>query len=588
MSKRKERRASDAQIQEVLLLGLAKVAPQVLFSVIFMGMLIAYFAYNSAPTTYIVTWLVVLFGVSTGRFLTTRFLSKDKTIPIKYKVFLISSVTFFAGIAHSLGLLFFPYLSFSERAVQTLMHIGFAAGSIPSTGGYKPFYLWFTSSTLPPLAIAWIAYPLPEVDHLLQLVIATMVISFYIFDSHLAKNYFNFYESSYNTGKQLKSAKGDLEASNKRLATALDDAVKASESKTRFLAAASHDLRQPIHTLSLFGAALSLRKLDTKTKQITERMTAAIKNLADQMDGLLDISKLDAGVVSMNERSFDLGALAQQISNAFQPIAEENGLELILDNPYPYCIVRSDSQQLSRLIQNIVANAIKYTDQGSVTISLKDLVEDWELTITDTGCGISDDEKEKIFDEFYQVGNREPDCELGLGLGLAIVRRLCTILDIKLVLQSELNKGSEFILSIHKSDTQEMSLVTTETEADSIAGLDILCVDDDEPVRMAIDALLTEMGCKVRVCANRTSALEEVKNKAPDILICDLRLKGSETGIDVVKQINSAIGRIPTIIVSGETDSESIHMVMAAGLTLLHKPLSAQQLKTEILKIKSA
>jgi signal transduction histidine kinase len=550
-----------------------------------MGGTICYFVYTHVPIWQWAGWLTILIIVSSARFWIIKNTAKDKAIPISVRISIIALITLLAGITHSLSLLFFPQMSFAERSIQTLMHLGFAAGSIPSTGGYRPFHLSFTASTLLPLAFAWLVYPTPEVDGVMRLVIAAMVFSFFIFYMITAKNYFSFYEHSHRVSHQLSEAKGKLETANQRLEKALQEAVAASDSKTRFLAAASHDLRQPIHTLSLFGAALSMQQLDPKAQDICDGMSLSITNLANQMDGLLDISKLDAGVVNITKSDFDLAALVKQMTDEFEPIATENNIRIVFNSRHQQCITYSDPSLVSRLVQNLIANAIKYTDQGTVNISIAQADNQWRLSIADTGRGIADEDQGRIFDEFVQVGNRLNERTRGLGLGLAIVKRLCVLLDIDLSLDSELGKGTQFDLTLVRSESRVPLSLPIESDHVSIAKLDLLCIDNEESIRTALSMLLDEFGCCVRVCADVSSALTACNERVPDIVIADLHLDHGETGIDVIHSIRNRHGELPAIIISGETDASIVKSVKEEKIPLLNKPLSAEKLKRVIAKL---
>ena len=402
--------------------------------------------------------------------------------------------------------------------------------------------------------------------------IAAMIVAYYLFGNKMAETYFGFYTRSHQAGIQLASAKRQLE-------NALEEAVLASESKTRFLASASHDLRQPIHTLSLFSAALSLQNLDDKTKVISQRMESSIKTLADQMDALLDISKLDAGAVECNKSDFNLSKVMSQMVSDFAPIAEEKGLRLVKCFNNSDASVYSDPQLFGRIVQNILGNAVKYTDSGSIKIEIQQVSDELVLIISDTGKGIENSNLNKIFDEFFQIDNHERDRTKGLGLGLAIVKRLCSILDFKLSLKSKFGKGTTVSLTLPVSKKIQLSQSAVEDPEYSVVGLDVLFVDDEEFIREAIKALLTEMGCLIRVTGSLDGAIELVGDRVPDILVSDLRLSETQTGIDVVKKIRSLVGDLPVVIISGETDVQSLRTVAAEGLTLLTKPIGGDQLK---------
>ncbi len=237
--------------------------------------------------------------------------------------------------------------------------------------------------------------------------------------------------------------------SNQQLRVALQQAESAMQAKTRFLAAASHDLRQPMHTLSLFGAALLRRPLDPPAAAIARSMNLALQSLATQMDALLDISKLDAQVVPVNSRVFALRPWLASLCDEMLPTAQGKGLALSLPLP-DEVFVETDPLLLERVLRNLLDNALKYTALGAVEVRVERDGEVWRVRVRDSGCGIAEAEQSRIFEEFYQVDNPERDRARGLGLGLSIVSRLVDLLDLTLALESRPGQGSSFSSALRR------------------------------------------------------------------------------------------------------------------------------------------
>ena len=358
-------------------------------------------------------------------------------------------------------------------------------------------------------------------------------------------------------------------------------AEDASDAKSRFLAAASHDLRQPLHTLSLYSAALKLEAAHGAMGEIALHIDKALASLSALVDSLLDISKLDAGAVQPQLQCLSVRGLVARIESDYRPVAREKGLEFRVATADT--LVDSDPLLLERLLRNLVDNAFKYTATGSVTLAAERTESDVHITVRDTGPGIPIGERERIFEEFYQIGNPERDRSRGLGLGLAIVRRLTQLLGVKLALDSEPGRGSVFTVTMPLSRQGRPALLAAAPVAASTRGLDglgILVVDDEPEVRAGMRALLQRLGCTVITCSGYAEAegLLDEQARQVDLIIADLRLRRHENGIDTVRRLRARLGEIPALLVTGDTAPERLREAQASGLPLLHKPVSADKL----------
>ena len=317
---------------------------------------------------------------------------------------------------------------------------------------------------------------------------------------------------------------------------ALAQAESAMAAKTRFLASASHDLRQPMHTLSLFGSALARRTLDADSAGIVTQMNLALQSLSSQMDALLDISKLDAQVVPVNNQVFALQPWLARLQREFMPAAQRKQLLLRLDCPAEAC-VESDPVLLERVVRNLGDNAVKYTRSGQITLGAALQEGRVAIWVQDTGIGIAAEEQEKVFEEFYQLGNPERDREQGLGLGLAIVKRLAMLMGLPIEMVSELGRGTRFTLLIPQAApvglSPEPEPVPSLTD---IAGLRILVLDDEEGVREGMATLLGSLGCMPLLASNIDGALAAA-GSGIDLVLSDLRLRGAEDGIEAIRRL---------------------------------------------------
>jgi signal transduction histidine kinase len=373
-----------------------------------------------------------------------------------------------------------------------------------------------------------------------------------------------------------------LELERQEVSLARDRAEAANRAKSRFLAASSHDLRQPLHTLSLYSAALKLQAPNGATGEIAGHIDKALGALSALVNSLLDISKLDAGAVQPELQGVGLKALIERIEADYRPVARERGLEFRVAAADVQ--VKTDPVLLESLVRNLVDNAFKYTAAGGVALAAEPDERTVRITVRDTGAGIPAGERERIFEEFYQIGNPERDRSQGLGLGLAIVRRLAQLLGLEVELESEPGRGSTFTVTMPRAPERDAE---TRTPAAPVAatsrGLDgaqVLVIDDEPEVRTGMQTLLEHLGCRVAVCGGYAEAERLLDERAleVDVIVADFRLREHENGIDTVRRLRARLGDVPALLVSGDTAPERLREAQASGLPLLHKPVSADKL----------
>lgn len=378
----------------------------------------------------------------------------------------------------------------------------------------------------------------------------------------------------------------NLTHEKQRAEQALASEEQANLAKSRFLAAASHDLRQPLHSLRLFTTTLALQTSNSQHKDLVAQIDSSVKSLEELFNALLDISKLDAGTVVVDKRHMHLDILLSQIKEELTPIADERGLafEVALEDH----VLHTDALLLERLLRNLISNAIRYTDSGKVCISTQRSQDNslvW-ITVADTGMGIPEADQMRVFDEFVQLDNEERDRNRGIGLGLSIVKRLGKLLDVPIELTSEEGKGSLFKVGVPMGDAAQIasSLPGSRPTAvnDHVGSLFVLVIDDEEEVCLAIESLLETWGCVVMSATSGTAALQQLAEigEVPDIIVSDYRLRGEETGGDVVFDIRRSLARdIPAIILTGDIAPERLIDIKALGLPTLHKPCEPDDLR---------
>jgi signal transduction histidine kinase len=365
-----------------------------------------------------------------------------------------------------------------------------------------------------------------------------------------------------------------------------ETAEAANLAKSRFLAAASHDLRQPIHALNLYLGAFAQIQLPRQAGSLLTKVRQCAHIMDEMFRTLLDISKLDAGAVRAQVGTFSLAPLLARAKLEFEPQARVKGLRLRVVRSSAYA--KSDPVLVERILRNLVSNAIRYTETGGVVVGCRSHQGKIRICVYDTGVGIEPSEQSLVFEEFYQVGNKERDRSKGLGLGLAIVERLAKLLDAPVTLISRTGRGSLFAFDLEGGGAAELPVVgahRTGGRRRNLAGTLVVVVDDEELILDAAQTLLAQWNCSVIAAASGQDALRQLADipRPPDVLICDYRLRDEENGIGVVEAIRNEFNtEIPALLITGDTDPDEIRKIAASGLALLHKPLSEAELHDAI------
>jgi signal transduction histidine kinase/ActR/RegA family two-component response regulator len=382
---------------------------------------------------------------------------------------------------------------------------------------------------------------------------------------------------------RVKAASAELVRRLEQVQAAREQAEQASVAKSRFFAAASHDLRQPLHSLGLFAAALEGHVFSRDARDIVARIGDSIGALEALFNELLDLSKLDAGAVTVRPRNFALQDLFDRLSLEFHGEAVARHLRMRF---VPTALaVRTDPVLLERVLTNLVSNALRYTREGGVVVGARRRgLEVW-LEVVDTGVGIPPDKQEQVFDEFYQIGNPGRDRRRGLGLGLAIVRRLVTLMGLRLALHSVPGKGTRFRIALLRAPAADPPIAPEHDPGiEPFAGRHALLVEDDPDIRLATANLLEQWGLSVTTCKSRADVDTLLDGGfTPDIALVDLRLDTVDDGIDVVELLRARLGAaLPALLLSGDTGAAELGRVQASGVPLLTKPVSPARLKSAL------
>ncbi|MHB1204986.1 MAG: response regulator, partial [Rhodospirillaceae bacterium] len=363
-------------------------------------------------------------------------------------------------------------------------------------------------------------------------------------------------------------------------------AEKANLGKSRFLAAASHDLRQPLQTLSLLHGVLARKISDPDALGLIGKLNETLGAMAGMLDTLLDINQLEAGTVQPEVDDFAIGTVLDHLKTEFGYLARSKGLTLRAVGSSLF--VRSDSLLLAQMIRNLLSNAIKYTKRGKVLIGCRRHGDKVRIEVCDSGIGIPEGQLEAIFEEYHQLGNPARERGLGLGLGLSIVRRIGELLGHEVGVRSVAGKGSVFFVDVARGGLPQEKPEDAGADAPSVPARltgTILIVEDDPMVSEALVLLFKGEGYRTLVASDGrgVAALQDDPAFAPDVIIADYNLPGGASGLEVIQRLRSASGRIlPGIVLTGDIAADVLRKVVAADCDYLHKPVNVDQLTQRI------
>jgi len=377
-------------------------------------------------------------------------------------------------------------------------------------------------------------------------------------------------------GRSFNRLKKDLWEQGEGLQNAKFDAERANKAKSVFLASASHDLRQPLNAMQMYIAALQSKVKDKEILRIIEDINSVSISTARLLNALLDVSELEVGAIKPRHEIFSVNNILISIFQSFLPLAKDKELDFRIVPSSLY--VRSDPALLERILGNFMSNAIRYTNKGSVLIGCRKRGDKVSIEVWDTGCGISDDQMSLIYEDFYQIENKERDRGKGLGLGLALAKRLADSLEHTIDSKSSLGSGSCFSVSVdlaeNKADKNQSEIFMNIM---NLSGINILLVEDDIDVLKATKQLLESWGCKVKTARNKDEVMNLIKENPynnPDIILADNRLPGDLSGIDITYLIQEKLQTsIPCVIMTGDVERNHVQSIIDQGFPVLLKPI---------------
>ncbi len=544
--------------------------------VVLLSLLMTYTLSNdSNADTFLVWFAVVVISKLASYVVARRYLTT--TIPAVHARRLAwSMIAFYAINGLAWGTL--PWLTMDTatpagRVMTLALMAGVIGSAMAQTSSILAVFFAFSVTTLSLVTVKLLLLPDPTYT-----AFAAATVLYFASLISLARNNSDAMLAAINLRFENTELLGQLRIETALAEAARSDAEHANTAKSKFLAAASHDLRQPVHAQGLFLNVLSRTALTEQQRELVENMRKASEASREMLSTLLDFSRIEAGVVKPLYQDFRLQPLLNRLEGELAPLADAKGVVYRLrETPLA---VHSDPALLELILRNLISNAIRYTDEGGILVGVRRRGELAVLEVWDTGIGIAPEQQREIFREFHQLGNPERDSRKGLGLGLAIADGLARALGHELSLVSAPELGSVFRLTLAQADgvilTDEPELAQ---QRHGSLDVRVLVIDDDQAIRTGMDHLLRDWGCECQTAESMEEALESGRLQLPEVIISDYRLRAEQTGTEVIRTLRRELGSdIPALLITGDTAPERLREAELSGIPLLHKPVSPSQL----------
>jgi signal transduction histidine kinase/ActR/RegA family two-component response regulator len=524
---------------------------------------------NRVETAWLAAWTLAIFALTGARVAFARaYLRRPRARPQTWgRAF--AALSFLSGcLWGSIGVVFFVPQDPVVIVLLCVVLAGMTGGSVASLSSFLPAYYGFALPAVLPFAARSFA-------HGGELFAALGVLALFLLGVNLA-----YARTLQRTVRESLQLRFENTALVRELTLAKERAEAANVGKSKFLAAASHDLRQPLHALGLFLQTLREAALPEAERRALVHARRSMDAMEAMFSSLLDVSRLDAQVVVPRLESFALQPVFERARTELEPLARAKGLRMRIARTR--AVTHSDPLLLERIVLNLVSNAVRHTARGAVLMGCRRAGAALRVEVRDSGPGIPPGRHAEIFDEFTQLNNPERDRDKGLGLGLAIVSRLAGLLGHRVALRSAPGKGSTFSVTLPRGVPPPEGASRPAPEAADVSGMLVAVVDDDAIVLEAMTGLLAKWGCTTVCAASGAELLASLAGTArvPDLLLCDYRLRGSVSGIEAVEAVREEFNAdIAAAIITGDTGPERLREVEASGLAILHKPVNPATLR---------
>ena len=550
-----------------------RTMPTAFISHAFVSVILCVTLRNSVPTATLALWLAAVYVWVLTRFLQWRAFRQARPPATEIAswrrhAWLGSGIN---GVIYGVGgiVLFVPG-SLLSQFMLLIVQFGMASGAVYASASSLPsFLLYFYPSLL------LSTFPFFAAGDTTHVTLGVMMLMFMAATTHFAIGI----SRSIRNSVELRFENLDL----------IQELRETSAAKSRFLASASHDLRQPLHALGFFVDALPEHTAPAG-RPVVDNIRRSLSAMEDLFNALLDVSRLDAGVVETHLATVPLAPLLERVRFEFEPQARQKGLSLTIMPTNT--LVHSDPALLERIVRNFVSNAVRYTDRGGIVVGCRRRSTKIRIEVLDSGRGIPANKHHEIFQEFCQLDNPERDRRNGLGLGLAIVDRVAKLLDHAVELRSVVGRGSRFSVTVPRGKAQNVLAmpipVPTPIDTD-VAGTLVLLIDDELAVREGMQEQMRRWRCEVISAGSGDEIIEKTVEleRLPDLIVSDYRLRGDENGIRLVARLREEFNaEIPALIVTGDTGPERLREAQASGLYILHKPLNPARLRALIASLR--
>lgn len=534
--------------------------------------------YEESDAVKLAIWVAyMVVAVTVRTWLTSRLSTRVVDIQNpQHNLTVITTGVGLIGLGWGLGwFLLAPDLVDGHRMIYLYVTTGAMFLGMFGYGVHWPTFYAFAIPAIVP-AISSVLWP----NHLFPWPFALGITTLFIAAIKIAKNFAVTYEESISQrfrNDQLYRA----------LTQERDASIAANVAKSKFIASASHDLRQPMHAINLYLDAFDPLDMGDKSRHLIDKIKGSVTTVNSMFDSLLSISRLDAYTLQVHPQEFSLSSLVQSLADICQPKAQDKGLELSFEAPD--LLAHGDTFILRQVLLNLISNAIQYTSHGSVRVRLYDSPQGLVMRVTDTGCGISSEDQQHIFEEFYRATHSRRLHD-GLGLGLTIVRRFCDLIDASIHVESTLGQGCEFIVQT-RCPVQQSTPLTPHIreegpfhERKPLTGLTIAVIEDDQIITEGYRYILGENGAHV-VCPSedpKAWASQLVGLERIDCILSDYRLTHT-TGDILIQALREHFNQeIPALIVTADTSPSHINHFRQLNVTVLHKPIAFSDVLTTL------
>ncbi|MDP9879088.1 signal transduction histidine kinase [Variovorax boronicumulans] len=572
------------ELDERRLQVVAEQAVGLRWQILLTAVVVAAIVWRDVPTPWVLGWFAAVIASREWRAAALARMAADRARPIAARLRATVHWNVLIGACNGSAALFMARLDPTLDAVLTMILVSWGAGAVSTSATVMPAFLAYAGLLFVPTAAMWLV-----AGGWLGGGVAALVLMFFGVQTRFARRNLQTFEESFGIRAENQALATSLEFERAQLAIARDQAVRANNDKSRFLAGASHDLRQPLQAMALNVGALRHVAMAPDARAIVEVVDSSLEQLRAMLDALLDVSKLDAGVVVAQPQRVQIDRLLTAVMASFGAAAAARRVALHTDCP-PGLAVRTDPDLLRRMLANLVDNAIKFSPAGGqveVRVRTQDASDasdaGVELTVQDSGPGIAPENHRLVFEDLVQLqaSGSGTTPAAGHGLGLGIVRRMAELLGVPVELESRLGAGACFRLRLPRA----APVGADGCEGDgadapwSLAGRCVLVLEDDPMVRGAYLNALGAMGCRVLSAAALDEALAQVDE--PDAVVLDCRLGGGVSGFDAAGRLRarrSAQPALPIVMVTADTDPAVVEAARRQALPLLRKPVDDQTL----------